>query len=145
MSYYFVLRTLLDLAVTFVLVNLLAKSARRFKKQRVRHAYLMYLPTLVSLVLILQVYYFVAPKLVDMVRLASDQPSFAQVTVETAGELPGMLHDTNGERYHYNPFVMKVQPGERYSIRYLPSSGYIIKVDTAETGVTVPDEGETSK
>ncbi len=145
MSVYFIIRFLLDLVVSIILLRILGKASRMFKKQRARKAYLIYVPTLISLILVLQVVLFTAPKLVDIVRLAGGQVSFARIEVTEKRFLPGALTDDSGNKYYYSPIGLKAEKGERIAILYLPNSRYIIEAETQDQLPSVSDEGDISE
>ena len=145
MSNYFILRLLVDFAISVILLRMLGKASRIFKKKHVKKAYLIYVPTVLSLILILQVVFFMGPKLVDAVRLGGGGIAFAQIEVAEMRRLPGSLTDTHGQTFYYNPLKLKAAAGERYSVRYLPNSRYIVEVEMSKQVPGVSDEGVISE
>lgn len=142
MENYFVFRLLVDLVISAVLLRLLALVARKFKKRYVSQAYLIYLPTLVSLILIFQIVFFMGPKLIDVVRLVGGGMSFAQIEVSETRQFPGALTDSDGKRFYYNPLGLKAEIGDRYTVRYLPTSRFIIHIESSEQLPVNSNEGD---
>lgn len=132
MNAYFVIRLIVDLLVTVLLLRLLVKACRMFTVKRAKKPYVLYLPTLISLVVIFQIIFALGPKVLDTVRLISSTPSYKQIQVESLRSVPGALHATDGLTYYYNPLSVKAETGEMLSIRYLSNSRYIVQIEARE-------------
>lgn len=144
MNLYFVIRLLIDIFVTLILFRVLMFTHRYFKKERVKKAYLIYAPTIISLILIAQIWLFLAPKLLDTVRFFSSSPIYANVEVASRRSIPGAFTDTEDNVYYYNPLSLSVREGDVYMIRYLPNSRYLVRADSSDqTDNAVPDTSET--
>lgn len=129
MILYFIIRLCLDAIVSGILIHLLLKTSRAFKVTRAKTPYVLYVPTLVSLVLILQVFFFLGPKVIDTVRLIAGTAFYAQVEVASLRSLPGGFTDVNGDEFYYNPLARKIEVGDQLSLRYLPNSSFVIQAD----------------
>lgn len=129
MTLYFIIRLCIDAIVSGILIRLLLKTSRAFKLTRAKTPYVLYIPTLVSLILILQVFFFLGPKVIDTVRLFGGSALYAQVEVDSLRSVAGGFTDTNGDQYYYNPLTKKIHVGDQLSLRYLPNSSFIIQAD----------------
>lgn len=144
MRVYFVFRLIVDLVLSIALLYALIWASKAFKKERAKKAYVIYIPTVISLILILQVIFFTAPKLMDGLKLLNGQSSFKQIEVAEKRSLPGGITDTDGEAYYYNPISFKAEVGEVISVRYLPSSRFIVQIENQEQNQAVEQSEDAS-
>lgn len=143
MTAYFIFRLVLDGIITIILINLLLRTSRAFKVTRAKTPYVLYVPTVISVVLILQVYFYFGPKLIDAVRLFGGTAFYAQVEVEHMRTLPGGFTDTDGNDFYFNPLSFDAAVGDKLTLRYLPNSGFIIQANTTGTA-TEEANGDTN-
>ncbi|NJP40003.1 hypothetical protein HCH52_02895 [Oscillospiraceae bacterium HV4-5-C5C] len=112
-------------------------------KTRAKRPYQLFAPTVLAVLLLLQIGFFSGPKLLDCINLASDSQSFAQIQVSKNVALLGILTDQNQQVYHYNPLIFKPLAGETYNFRYLPHSHYITTVSSkSDTSTDTSSSGQ---
>ncbi|MDD2213388.1 MAG: hypothetical protein PHR21_02430 [Oscillospiraceae bacterium] len=145
MTAFFIIMLIISVLISIVLGRALLKARRQCMKTQAVRPYQLFVPTLLAAILLLQVGFFSAPKMLDCINLAADSQSFAQVQVSKKIAWLGILTDQNQQLYHYNPLIFKPLAGETYSLRYLPHSHYITTVSSkSDTSTNSSNTTETT-
>lgn len=130
---YLIVRFIVDMIITAALLWLLIMSSRRSHPQQARHPLQMLLPSLVALLLLIQVLTQSGPKAVDLIRPGAQGAPAATIEVESTSWPLGRLRATDDSQYYFNPFKLHPESGERYTLTYMPLSRYVVKINPADT------------
>lgn len=129
---YFIFRLCLACLVSALLLLYFLRSLKRCRRERCKHPLMVFLPTLLALLVLLQVVYTTAPKLLDFLDLMRRSLAVKQVTVVNRQALPGILKTSDEEVYQYNPFALEFVVGKHYNVTYTTRSRFIISIDEIE-------------
>ncbi len=129
---YFIVRSLLSFAIAAILLILLLRAHKHYRKESCKRPIQVFFPSIIALVLLVFGLLSTAPFVLDSLAVLRNAYSFKQVTVASRQALPGLLKTEAGEVYHCNPFTVEFDLGKSYNISYTPRRKYIINIAEIE-------------
>lgn len=126
---WFFIRLGIDLLISGLLLALLLITLRRFRPKRVRSGGRLFIPVLVALLLLIQVLTQTAPKLLDSLRVFAHSESLRNIEVAEVSRSTGRMLSRSGEVFYVSILNPLPERGERYALRFLPLSRFVISFE----------------
>ena len=123
MIYFFInlcFHFLISIGLLLLLLRFVSNNQKRKNKKGISYL----LPVVVTVVFLFQAVSVTAPRLVDSVFVMKTNYQTISGKVESVGYLNHALV-IDGEKYYYNPFIFKPQPGDVLEISYTPYAHYV--------------------
>lgn len=120
--------TLLSIAVliSIVLAWGIVHFAHRLKRNEAKQATTFFLPSLLTVLLILHIYYALLPVFLDAPQLLSGNRELRSMSF-TSHQMPWLVETSNGELFFYDPFSMDLQVDLPYLVAYGKNSHFIVE------------------
>lgn len=128
---YFIANLSVQLLITLFLILLIVVFSNRNRRGQTSHGFIFFMPLFLSILTVLHLLYFTAPRLLDIASVRSQNYySYTGVLEETS--LMNNYLIVDGEQYYINPLRDLPPSGTTVKIRYTQYSHYAIEVAPAE-------------
>ena len=124
--YYFV-NLIFHLLVSLGILFLILISFRRNRTRKVNRGVYFLLPTVLTILFLLQSILYTIPRAIDMIYILKDNYRTASGVVTDVGFLNNTV-EADGTKYYMNPFLYKPVVGDHLIIVYTPNAHYAVEL-----------------
>lgn len=129
MKYFFV-----NLACHFIvfigLVVMMCFTLRRNNKRQTKHGFVYLVPLVLSILAILDMIFFTAPRLLDIKNITSDSYQFVTGKLEKVGSFKNTI-TVDGQSFYINPLAEKPDIGTTIRIKHTDNAKYVLEMSEA--------------
>ena len=132
--------------IVLVLLILIVIFSNRNRKRKTRSPVFYFIPTGIALIIALFVFNIMAPRLLDLSDVATQNYYSYTGVIEEVAPLNNYL-TVDGTKYYINPLRELPEVGTNVRIRYTRHSNYVISVepvDALDVGGAISEEMETA-
>lgn len=125
---YFWINLGLHLLISLLLLIVFLWAIKRNRQHRWPKGFLFLLPTVLMILLLLQVVLFAVPRILDTTTVLRSTYRIESGKVEKIGILKHTI-DVGGETYYVNPFEFNIKEGSDVIIKYTPYARYAYSIE----------------
>lgn len=140
MIFYIILLTIAVL-ITVALAWAIVHFAHRLKRNDAKKAKTFFLPSVLTIVLILHIYFALLPIFLDAPQLLAGNRELRSMSF-VEHQIPWIVESTNGDLYFYDPFSMRLQADVPYLVAYGKNSHFIVEANLLDD--STKEEGQNA-
>ena len=120
------------LLISLLLLIVFLWATKNTRQNRWRHGFLFLLPVVLMVVLLVQLWLFSVPRVLDTTTVLRSTYKVKSGTIEKVSYFKDHI-EIDGEYYYVNPFEFELEEGEDVVIKYTPYAHYAYSVKGTET------------
>jgi len=127
MSYFWV-NLGAHLLVSLLLLLVFLKASKNTQRNRWKHGFLYLLPVVLMVILLVQLWLFSVPRVLDTTTVLRSTYKVESGTIEKVYSLKNMIK-IDGEVYYVNPFEFDLEEGDEVVVKYTPYARYAYSLE----------------
>jgi len=131
---YFWINIGIHFAITLALLLLLFYTVRMSMYRKWKKGFLFLAPTLVAIILLIQVSAFSIPRLLDFSDVLRSTYRVTTGRVERVSDFKNYIV-IDGKEYYVNPFDMDIKEGDRITVKYTKYAHYSAEIEVLKDTV----------
>lgn len=123
---FYIILLIIVVLITVALAWGIVHFAHSLKRNEAKQTATFFLPSLLTVLLILHIYFALLPVFLDAPQLLAGNRELRSMSF-VKHRIPWIVESSNGDHYFYDPFSMSLQAEVPYLVAYGKNSHYIVE------------------